>query len=160
MSSGHETTDFVNLLNQKAKENEEVSTIWATVKTIDWNQKICICTGELDDLDYYDVLLGIGDVYKKPKKGSKALLGIINGNNAHTFLIHCDELEEVETTSGESKFIIKKNGFIVKQGNESLKTVFNDMIDELNKIIVIQGTTINVPAMNLIKERLNTILIE
>lgn len=160
MSTGHEISDFAELISKKSKQTIEVSTIWATVKEIDWDQKICICTGELDDLDYYDVLLGIGDVYKKPKKGSKALLGIINGNGAHTFLIHADDLDEIETTSGESKFIIKQKGFVIKQGNESFKTVLNDMIDELNKIIVIQGTTINVPAMNLIKQRLNTILVE
>lgn len=153
-------SELSKILNQKSKETIEVSTIWATVKAIDWDQKICICTGELDDLEYYDVLLGIGDVYKKPKKGSKALLGIINGNSAHTFLIHADDLDEIETTSGTSKFIIKEKGFVIKQGNESFKTVLNDMIDELNKIIVIQGTTINVPAMKLIQQRLNTILIE
>lgn len=152
--------DFRRNLSNKMKEQTEIQTVWATVKSIDWEQKICIATGELDDLDYYEVLLGIGDVYLKPKKGTKVLLGVINNNSAATFVIHAEEVEEIETTSGDSKFRIKKDGFIIKQGNESLKSVFNDMIDELNKIIVIQGTTINVPAMNLIKQRLNKILIE
>lgn len=160
MSTGHEISDFIELLRQKTKENLEISTIWAVVKSVDWNQKTCVCIGDLDNLEYYDVLLGIGDVYKKPKKGSKTLLGIINGNSAHTFLIHCDEVEEIEITSGKSKFLIEEKGFVIQQGNESLKNVFNDMIDELNKIIVIQGTTINVSAMNLIKERFNKILIK
>ena len=153
-------SELSKILNQKSKETVEVSTIWATVKAIDWNQKICICTGELDDLEYYDVLLGIGDVYTKPKQGSKVLLGVINGNGAHTFLIHAEEVEEIETNAGASKFIIKDDGFIVRKGNESLQKVLNDLIDELNKIIVIQGTTINVPAMNLIKQRLNNVLKE
>lgn len=152
--------EFKKNLSKKLHENTPVQTVWATVKAIDWDQKICIATGELDDLDYYEVLLGIGDVYLKPKKGTKVLLGVINNNSAATFVIHAEEVEEIETTVGQSKLRVKQDGFIIKQGDESLKNVFNDLIDELNKIIVIQGTSINVPAMNLIKQRLNKILIE
>lgn len=76
------------------------------------------------------------------------------------FLVEADELEEFVFKSGKSEMTIKDEGFIIKYEGESLKKVFNDMIDEINKIIVINGTSINVPAMVAIKQRLNTILIE
>ena len=87
------------------------------------------------------------------------MIGIVS-NSANAFLITADEVEEIIFTSGESQMTIKETGFIVKQSNESLKTILNDMITELNKIVVLQGTTINVAAMEVIKQRLNTVLIE
>jgi hypothetical protein len=46
----------------------------------------------------------------------------------------------------------------VNAGGENLKSVLSDFIDEVAKIIVIQGTTPNVPALNAIKLRLGKIL--
>jgi len=152
--------DFSKILNQKNKETIAVANVWAKVISVDWENKTCDCIGLLDDLEIYDVVLGIGEIVKKPKKDSLVLLGVINGNDANAFLIHAEDTEEISFTTGKSNLTIKVDGFVVKQNNESLKQVLNDLIDELNKIIVIQGNTINVAAMNLIKERLNTILIE
>ncbi|MDQ8012045.1 MAG: hypothetical protein REI96_06335 [Flavobacterium nitrogenifigens] len=152
-------TQFNQILGQKIKELIPVQTVWAVVKDVDWENKTMTATGEIDDLDYYDVLLGIGDHYHKPKIGAKCLIGSI-GNSANTFLFSADEVEETIFKRGDSELTIKAEGFIIKQSDESLKKVLNDMIDEINKIIVINGTSINVPAMTAIKQRLNTVLIE
>lgn len=154
-----ELDDFNKLLGQRIRELIPITTSWAIVKSVDWEKKTMTATGLIDDLDNYDVLLGIGSEYKKPKKGTKCLIGFI-GNSPNAFLIAADELEEIIYKVDESELTIKEGGFIIKQSDESLKAVFNDMIDELNKIIVINGTTINVGAMTAIKNRLNTILIE
>ena len=66
-------TELSKMLTQKTKETTAVSTVWATVQSVDWDEKTCVCTGLLDDLEYYDVLLGIGDVYTKPQTASKVL---------------------------------------------------------------------------------------
>lgn len=152
-------TEFNQLLSQKIRELIPIQTAWATAKNIDWNKKTMTATGLTDDLDYHDVLLGLGGEYKKPKEGTKCLIGIVS-NSANAFLITAEEVDEMIFTSGESQLTIKEEGFIVKQSNESLKTIFEDMIDEINKIIVINGTSINVAAMTAIKERLKTVLIE
>lgn len=155
-----QVAEFTKLIGQFNKERQSIATVWATIKSIDWDQKICICTGLLDDLDYYEVLLGIGDVYIKPKKGTQVLLGLINGNHANAFVLHAEAIEEIQTNASQTKVRITEKGVSIAKGTESLKTVLNDMIDELNKIVVLQGTTINVAAMNVIKQRLNGVLIE
>ncbi|SHH75220.1 hypothetical protein [Flavobacterium johnsoniae] len=152
-------TEFNQLIAQKINEQIPVQTVWATVKDVDWENKTMTATGLIDDLDYFDVLLGIGDHYCKPIVGTNCLIGSVD-NSANTFLISASEVEETIFTSGDSELTIKEDGFIIKQSNESLKKVFNDMIDEINKIIVINGTSINVAAMTAIKQRLNTVLIE
>lgn len=150
--------EFTRLLKQSQKSAVHPQLVWAKVKSVDWEAKTMTAENIVDGLDYYEVLLGLGSFYRKPKIGSKCLLGILGNNTSASFLIDAEQFEEAVYTSANSEFTIKEAGFIVKQGNESLKDIFNDMIDELNKIRVIQGRTINVAAMTKIKQRLNTVL--
>lgn len=168
-------SEFNQLISQKIRELIPVQTAWATAKEVDWDKKTMTATGLVDDLDYHNVLLGIGGDFKKPKAGTKCLIGIVS-NSANAFLITADEVEEIVFisgeshltidpekmffTNGESQLTIKDGGFIVKHADENLKSIFSDMIDEINKIIVVNGTSINVGAMTAIKQRLNTVLIE
>ena len=155
---GQELNEFTKLLDLKAKGNAKVQTHWVEVVEVDWNTKTMTAKGLTDDLEFYDVLLGLGVFYKKPKVGAKCLIGLILNNEAATFLIEAEAVDELFIEVGTSTFKIDANGFLVKRDNETLKKVLNDLIVELNKIIVIQGTSINVPAMNAIKQRLNTVL--
>ncbi|WP_228235939.1 hypothetical protein [Allomuricauda sp. M10] len=150
--------EFVRLLKEKQKSEIQPQMVWATVKSVDWEKRTMVATGLVDDLEYYDVLLGLGNTYKKPKQGSKCLLGVIGNHSAFTFLIEAESVEEMLVVSGESEMTVKEEGFIIKRADQSLTQVLNDFIDEVNKIVVINGTTINVAAVNLIKQRLNTIL--
>lgn len=151
--------EFSELIKQKIKEGVPVQNALGVVKEVDWEAKTCTVVGLVDDLEYYNVLLGFDVHYTHPEVGAKVLIGLVH-NSSHSFLIWTEKAQEVNYTVGESKLLIKDNGFAVQVGNESLKACLNDMIDELNKIIVIVGTTINVPAMTAIKQRLNTVLIE
>jgi uncharacterized protein YdcH (DUF465 family) len=174
MKRGDNITELGKVLNERTKELIDVQTHWCNVKSVDWEKKTMIATGLVDDLDFFDVNLGVGSVYKKPKVKTKCLIGIINNNIADAFLIECDEVEEIVFKSGQSEFIIKEEGFIVKQAGESLKEVFNDLFEQKNKlnkevqkIVVSIGVSPNVPVLvqianetNQIKDRLNNILIE
>lgn len=155
-----EVKAFNGLLSKKIKELTPVQTVWVRVDEVNWEEKTMTATGITDDLPFYDVLLGVGNEYHKPKKGTKALIGLIDNTPNNSFLITADEVEEVNIKTGNSFLTIKENGFIVKQGTESLRTILNDFMNEVNKIIVVNGTSINVGAVNAIKQRLNSVLIE
>lgn len=152
-------TEFQRLLKVQQKSVVNPQLIWATVESVDWDNKSMTAKSIVDGLEYFNVLLGLGSHFRKPKAGTKCLLGVLGNKAAATFLIEAEAFEESVIKSSTTEFIIKENGFIIKQGNESLRTILNDMINELNKIVVIQGKTINVPAMTAIKNRLNTVLI-
>lgn len=151
--------DFNNLMAEKMKRSQSVQTVFATVKAVDWNKKTMTATGVIDDLDYYDVLLGLGEIYTKPKVGSRVLIGLINNQGNNSFLIWSEETEEWVHKVGKAEMEMKHDGFVLEAQGESLKKVLNDFIDEVNKIIVVNGTTINVAAVTAIKQRLNRILI-
>lgn len=174
MKKGSNIQELGKVLNERTKSLIDVQTHWCNVKSVDWDKKTMTATGLVDDLPFYDVNLGIGSIYKKPKLKTKCLIGIINNNLADAFLIECDEVEEIIFTSGESVLTIKEDGFIVKQSNESLKVVLNDLVAEINKlndevakIVVSIGVSPNVPTLVQIKnattqinDRLNNVLIE
>ena len=73
-------------------------------------------------------------------------------------MINARAIKEFQVKSGNAIIKLNPSGLTVSNQNENLKQIMNDMIDELNKIIVVQGTSINVPAMEVIKQRLNTVL--
>ncbi|MDP1708849.1 MAG: hypothetical protein Q8L89_07290, partial [Gammaproteobacteria bacterium] len=65
---------MVKLLKAQAKKQVPTQVVWATVDSVDWNAKTMQCTAQTDELERYDVLLGLGSQYMRPKKGSKVLL--------------------------------------------------------------------------------------
>lgn len=179
--------EFTELMRKTSKNNIPIQTEWCIVKEVDWEEKTMTATSNLNNLDYFDVLLGLGSIYKHPKIGALALVGFI-ANTKACFMIDCEAFDQMVVVSKDSKFVIKQEGFIVLQEQESLKVVMNDLIQsinnqnqkmqdlciELQKVIVVNGTTPNVPALqeinnslvsilegnNAINDRLNTILIE
>jgi len=174
MASSQEIAEFDRLLGQRIRELIPVQTVWAVCKSVDWDNKTMVATGQTDDLDYDDVSLGRGAEFKKPKPGTICLLGIEENNTASAYLIEATELDEFYIKTGSSELKIYSDGFIVKFGNENLRTVLNDFMGEtvklnkeLQKVIVSAGVSPNVPilqaieqATEQIKQRLNTILKE
>lgn len=161
------------LLKNQSKSLIPTQTYWAVVKSVDWEEKTMIATGVNNELPFYEVLLGLGGFYRKPKIGTSCLIGIIENQEPFTFLLDCEELDEVIYTSGHSSWTINTKGFIINQSNENLYKVLSDYIvqfgklaDEINKIKVAIGTSPDTPAIlkikqevnGSIKQRLNTIL--
>lgn len=150
--------EFVRLMKQGQKAMVKPQMVWAIAGDVDSEKNTMTATGLIDKLEYYDVLLGIGHITKIPKKGAACLLGIIGGHSAFTFLIEAENVTEMKIISDKTNFIINENGYLIKQDEESLTAVLNEFIDEVLKIVVINGRSVNVPALTEIKQRLNTIL--
>ncbi|UGU15218.1 hypothetical protein LS482_16215 [Sinomicrobium kalidii] len=159
-AKGNETEKLGFVLREMIRGSIPVQTVWARVKEVNWQEKTMIATPLADDLDVFDVSLGLGSLYKKPVTGSLCLIGYIQNRDTDAFLIDAEEAEEILYTSGESSFTIKEDGYIVKKGGENLRDILSDFMDEVSKIVVVYGTTIDVAAVTAIKQRLNTILIE
>jgi hypothetical protein len=151
-------SEFSGLIHQKIKEGVPVQTLWAKVKSVDETKRLMIATSLIDGLDIFNIELGYDQVYKLPKEEVKCLVGKVQNHENAYFLISAEEYNEIGLKVGQTQLKIEKTGYKIDSQNENLKKVLNDLIDEINKIIVIQGTSINVPAMTAIKQRLNKIL--
>lgn len=167
--------EFGEILNRKTKESQPIQTHWCEVTEVDWQAKTMTVKGLSDGLEFFDVLLGLGSYYRKPTIGTRCIIGLVENKEAATILIDAESFEEAVFYSGESEFVIKKEGFIVKANRESLKTIINDqnkelgkLCDEIMKIVVAIGTSPNNPVIMKIKQalsvtndnRFNQILVE
>lgn len=77
-----------------------------------------------------------------PKVGGDVVLADVSGDGSHLIVVGWTEIDGVK----------------IDVGDENLAEVLSDFIDETAKIIVVQGTTPDVKALENIKRRLNEIL--
>ncbi|MBU2923060.1 hypothetical protein KO504_17050 [Winogradskyella psychrotolerans] len=111
-SKGREIEAFGGLLENLMKGNAKIQTHYAYVTDVDWEAKTATVKGLLDDLEFYDVLLGLGSSFIKPSIDSKCLIGVILNNDAQTFLISAEEIEAFE--------MVDKTGFKCHLNNGKL----------------------------------------
>lgn len=93
-----------------------------------------------------------------PAPDSIVLVGIIENIRTEAVVLRCSQVEKVRLKIGKTEMLIDGDGCKTERNGENLNNVLSDFIDEVAKIIVIQGTTPNVPALQQIKQRLNKIL--
>jgi len=156
---GEALDEFSQLMRKSAKKQVPIQTEWCIVSKVNWDEKTMVAKSVINDLEYFDILLGLGAIYKKPKLNTKVLIGII-ANTTACFLISCEAFEEIIIISAKSTFVIKEEGFIVQQDSENLGKIISDyhkefgkLCDEVNKIVVSVGVTPNVAAIALIKQK-------
>lgn len=122
--------ELANILKKKFDEPLTVAAVWGTVKSIDWNEKTAVVEGIADSLDYFDVVLGIGDVFLKPKINSKVLIGLIG--KVASYVILCEELDEVHITA--KKIIIDSQDVVIDGGSEGGVPIAGKIAQRLNEI--------------------------
>ena len=149
--------EFKRLIDQKAKRQIPVQTEWVKVESVNWDEKTMVAIGEANDLPYEDILLGLGSIYKKPKTGALALIGLIN-NSAGCYLIDCEAYDEIEVNTKLTTLQVKEKGVRIKKGDEDLLEIMNDFNDEILKVFTQNGIVFEAPKFLVFKERLNDVL--
>jgi hypothetical protein len=112
---------------RKGLKTGPANTVWVTVKSVDWDKKVMDVVSVMDGLEYFDVVLGLGSYLPKPKVGTKCIIGILEGNEAATFLIHADEVDQVNLNGEELGGLVdaKELKKQVDKNTEALDKVIN-----------------------------------
>lgn len=93
-----------------------------------------------------------------PAEGSSVIYGIIDSDKRDAVLIRCSAIDRVAVFVGTTELVISADGYLVKRGNDTLQKLLGELIDEVTKIIVVNGTSPNVAALTSIKNRFNQLL--
>lgn len=93
-----------------------------------------------------------------PAEGSSVLYGIIDNQQVEACILMCSEVDKVVMNVGSAKYELDRTGHLIQVDNDKLSKVLSDLIDEVSKIIVINGRSPNVAALSLIKTKINKIL--
>jgi len=123
-------------INKTIKEKIPITTFWGEVKKV--GEKNCKVKNILNELDYEEVLMGLGDMIIVPKENSKVLCGMIN-NQSCAFLIYAEEIEKVLLNGNEITFKSNKinlgstNGEKAVRG-ESLNSLLQEIITHLQTL--------------------------
>lgn len=131
MNEGTNIDRLKELLDSRAKRQIPTQVVWGRVKTVDWENKKCTVTGELDGLDYYEVSLGVKNQIIKPKKGAKCLIGSVGNVETDNYLIDVEEFEEKIFISNKVELHITEQGFTIKRGNADLKLILKEAFEQL-----------------------------
>ena len=137
--------------------------IVGTVESIDKENDTCKVTRD-DAPELFKVRLNavIDNITNKaviyPAAGSKVLCTIIENDTKEAAIIKYSEIESIIYKIGDTDYLINATGYQIKRGNNNLKQLLNDFIAEVQKIIVVQGTSPNVAALEEIKTKINLVL--
>jgi hypothetical protein len=93
-----------------------------------------------------------------PAEGSSVLVAIIENMKTEAVIIRCSEVQRVKAIIGTSELELNTDGFRFGRADENLMQVLSDLIGEIQKIIVVTGTSVNVAACEAIKTRMKQIL--
>lgn len=80
---------------------------WVRVDKVDKENKTMDVMGVVDNLEYYDVQLGLGALCIYPKPGTTSLVGIIEGQETDAFLISAEEVDEIVLNGGTLGGLVK-----------------------------------------------------
>ena len=131
-------------LEEKTKLSIPTQIFWCIAKEIDWEEKTMTADSlSENEAGFFNIQLGIGSEFKKPKEGSYCLIGIIENKDTMPFLIWAEELEEIHLIVGKSELKIEE-GFLLKKQNETLKKLMVDLLKEIQnmKFTTNTGSTI------------------
>ena len=123
----NEIDEFDILLSEKIKKAIPQVLQWATVTSVDWQEKTCEATDLDTKLPFLNIALGIGGMYIKPKVGSLILVGMVENNESQPFLLNAQEVEAYE---------LKADTFKLYNEQADFKTLLNDLLTELKNTII------------------------
>ena len=123
----NEIDEFDILLSEKIKKTIPQVLQWATVTSVDWQEKTCEATDLDTKLPFLNIALGIGGMYIKPKIGSLILVGMVENNESQPFLLNVQEVEIYE---------LKADNFTIHNETVDFKTLLNDLLTELKSAII------------------------
>lgn len=117
------------------KKQVPVQTTWVAVSSVDADAKTMVCKGVADDLEYYDVLLSLGNATKFPVVNTRALIGLINNQASLAYMIDCQEFTRhlIELESG-FKIDLNESEILLNGDTYGGLTKHDALVSELNKL--------------------------
>lgn len=134
-------------LLEKMKSSIPVQSVWVEVTEVDWEEKTMTAIGLEDDLEYFDILLGLDNISIKPKVGSACIVGMIDNNGTTPFLLQADEVEDYNIKVSGCELDIQE-GFLLRKENETLKKLMVDLISEIRKMKFTTNTGSTIKLIN------------
>jgi pyruvate formate-lyase activating enzyme-like uncharacterized protein len=90
-----------------------------------------------------------------PKEDSEVIYGLVENQSTEAVILKCSEIEKVMVKVDTVSYELDTTGHLLKKGNDTAAKILSDFVDEVAKIIVINGRTPDVVKLAAIKSRVN-----
>ncbi|MDC9722362.1 MAG: hypothetical protein PSN34_06265 [Urechidicola sp.] len=152
---------FEQAVEQIIKKNEKMIITSGVVSKVT-DTTIDVTRDEMPDLidvRFTSILTSVQNEFKiVPKEGSTVLCGIIENDKSEAYLLGVSEVEKVSLKIDDLVWECDTKGHQIDNKGESLKVVLSDLIDEINKIVVIYGNDVDHVKLIEIQTRMKLIL--
>jgi hypothetical protein len=114
-------------IRQMVADQVPVQTRWVKVKSVDKAENVCTCESVRNGLEYFDVLLSLGDedITIVPKVGSKALMGIIENIPTANWLLRVEQVDFIKLHGDKFGGLVKLEELVKDINN--LKSDYNTL---------------------------------
>jgi hypothetical protein len=156
------TDDLFIAMLKKALGLHNVRTVGVGIAT-DVTEQHCTVTRD-GAPDLYDVRFhSVTDQLQSsitviPKSGSYVMFALIDNSATDAVVINCSEIEKTVVKIGQTVHEISDEGHKIEKGPDNMKALIASFISEVQKIIVVNGRSPNVAALEQIKQKFNNLL--
>lgn len=95
-NKGSNIERFQQLLNDNSKKANTITLRRGIVKDVDWDKKTMTVTDLVENLDHFDVRLGLGFMNVRPAYNSLVIIAVIGNKDVDTLLIDAQSVEQIE----------------------------------------------------------------
>ncbi len=110
---------------------------------------------EIDDVRLKSVVKAGAKIIFEPAVGSTVLIAAIDNSEQYA-VISVDEVTRFYLDTGTVEFEANTD-FLIGKAGDTLGKLLGDIIDEINKVVVLYGTSPDIAALTAIKNRVNNI---
>ena len=149
------------VIDRSQRQNAIKTIGLGTVDTVDESSCVLLRKGQpkLYDVRFHATEAKPGSrIVEIPAAGSSVIYAIIENEATEAVILKCSEVTKVLIEIGKVKYVIDEKGHFIANDTDTLADVLKSLIEEIQKIVVINGRGPNIAKLTLLSNSLTKIL--
>lgn len=143
-----QANEFYSLFNRHLSRSKQAQLRVVECIAVDWDKKTMSAVDN-GGLKYFDISLGFGSLCVKPTVGSLCVIGLLEGQDTATWLLHTEKADEIVWKGG--KVAVKlKDRFMVKNDSDNLHDLLADLLTAIKAMKFTTNTGPTIELINLL----------
>lgn len=148
MSKQTQANEFYGLFKRHLNGNKQAQLRVVECTSVNWDKKTMSAVDN-DGLEYFDISLGFGSVCIKPAVGSLCVIGLLEGQDTATWLLHTEEAAEIVWNGGKVELKMKDR-LMIKNDAENLKDLLSDLLKAIKAMKFTTNTGATIKLVNIV----------
>lgn len=147
MSEEIQANEFYKLFKRHLNGNKSAQLRVVQCVSVNWRENT-MTAKDSEGLEYFDVSLGFGSVLIKPAVDSLCVIGLLEGQDTATWLLHTEKADEV-VVQGEKMTVKVNDRLMVKNDRDNLKSLLDDLLKAIKAMKFTTNTGATIDLVNI-----------